>query len=234
MKPVIALYNLPSTSLNRGSTEYLGLRDKCIGCGHVVSGQFGATIRRGQFGANYNINFIENSAFTQRYFFVNPASMSAIFFFYQSSFYFANICYQSRFYFSRIFHQSRSHFTNILFINLASISAIFFSSIPLPMLFSPIPLLFHQYRYRQSRFYFSSIFHQSRFHFSNILPTHPASILAIFFYQSRFHFSKIFHQFITVTHNFLYQMCLLIEYTKLQLYTITKLYNVYLKTGKCC
>ena len=51
-----------------------------FGVGQFGVGQFGATIRRGQFGANYNINFIENPAFTQRYFFVNPASISTIFF----------------------------------------------------------------------------------------------------------------------------------------------------------
>src|SRR6218665_2860095 len=66
--------------------------------------QFTATIRLAQFGAKYDINFIESSAFIQRYsfhqfrskiLFINPASISAIF-----------------------------------FINPASISAIFFSPIP--------------------------------------------------------------------------------------------------------
>src|SRR6218665_1646636 len=113
----------------------------------VRRGQFGV----GQFGATYNINFIENPAFTQRYLFVNPASISAIF-----------------------------------FINLASISAISFSSIP--------------------------------FYFSNILLSNPASISAVVFINRASISARFFHQFITVTHNILYQMGLLIEYTKL--YTV--------------
>src|SRR6218665_117896 len=55
--------------------------------------QLGARIRLGQFGAKYDINFIENSAFIQQYsyyqsrfyfskiLFTNPASISAIFFY---------------------------------------------------------------------------------------------------------------------------------------------------------
>jgi len=58
----------------------------------IRRGQFGATIRLVQFGAKYDINFIESSAFNQQY----P------------------------------FHQSRFYFSKILFINPASISAIFF------------------------------------------------------------------------------------------------------------
>src|SRR6218665_1613014 len=58
----------------------------------IRRGQFGATIRLGQFGAKYDINFIESSAFIQRY----------------------------------SFHQFRFYFSKVLFINPASISAIFF------------------------------------------------------------------------------------------------------------
>src|SRR6218665_953074 len=58
----------------------------------IRRGQFGSTIRLGQFGAKYDINFIESSAFIQQYsfhqsrfyfsniLFFNPASNSAIFF----------------------------------------------------------------------------------------------------------------------------------------------------------
>jgi len=60
--------------------------------GQFGAGQFGATIRLGQFGAKYDMNFIENSAFIQRYsyhqsrfyfskiLFINPSSISTIFF----------------------------------------------------------------------------------------------------------------------------------------------------------
>ena len=56
----------------------------------IWRGQFGATIRLGQFGAKYDFNFIENSAFIQQYsyhqsrfyfsniIFINPASITAI------------------------------------------------------------------------------------------------------------------------------------------------------------
>ena len=96
-------------------------------------GQFGATIRPGQFGAKYIIiNFIENSATSQPYFltsrfhfsnifFINPASISTIFF-HQSRFHFGNIFHQYSFLFSiptsilAIFlHQYRFHFSNIYF-----------------------------------------------------------------------------------------------------------------------
>jgi len=60
--------------------------------GQFGAGQFSATIRLGQFGAKYDINFIENSAFIQQYsfhqsrfyisniLFFNPSCTSAIFF----------------------------------------------------------------------------------------------------------------------------------------------------------
>src|SRR6218665_781069 len=58
----------------------------------IRRGQLGATIRLGQFGAKYDINFIESSAFIQQYsfhqsrfyfskiLFINPTSISAIVF----------------------------------------------------------------------------------------------------------------------------------------------------------
>src|SRR6218665_1185728 len=99
----------------------------------IRRGQFGATIRRGQFGANYNINFIKKSSFHSALSF-RQSSFHFSNNFYQSSFHFSNILFinpllfqqyssrQSRFHFSSIFHQSHPAF----------ISAIFFSSIPLP------------------------------------------------------------------------------------------------------
>src|SRR6218665_595083 len=115
----------------------------------------------------------------------------------KSSFHSALSFRQSSFHFSNNFYQSSFHFSNILFIN---------------------PVLFQQYSSRQSRFHFSSIFHQSRFNFSNLLLINPASISVIFFINRASISAKFFHQFITVTHNVLYQMGLLIEYTKL--YTV--------------
>jgi len=69
--------------------------------------QFGATIRLGQFGAKYDINCIESSAFIQQYSF-----------------------HQSRFYFSKILFINSASISAIFFINPASISAILFSPIP--------------------------------------------------------------------------------------------------------
>jgi len=46
--------------------------------GQFGAGHFGATIRLGQFGARYDIKFVESSVFIQQYFF------------HQSRFYFSN------------------------------------------------------------------------------------------------------------------------------------------------
>src|SRR6218665_312222 len=73
-----------SIELKDRNTKYASLE----GSRTIRRGQFGV----GQFGAKYDINFIESSAFIQRY----------------------------------SFHQSRFYFSKILFINPASISAIFF------------------------------------------------------------------------------------------------------------
>ena len=56
-----------------------------------------ANVRR----ADLIINFIENPAFTQRYFSSIPPAFQQ-YFFYQSSFHFTNICYQSRWIFYKI------------------------------------------------------------------------------------------------------------------------------------
>src|SRR6218665_3382224 len=68
------------------------IRRRTIRRGHFGVGQFGATIRFGQFSAKYDNNFIESSAFIQQYsvhqsrfyfikiLFINPAFISAIFF----------------------------------------------------------------------------------------------------------------------------------------------------------
>src|SRR6218665_3173962 len=62
----------------------------------IRRGQFGATIRLGQFSAKYDINFIESSAFIQRYSF------------HQSRFYFSNIFSIIPHLFQQYsFHQSR-------------------------------------------------------------------------------------------------------------------------------
>src|SRR6218665_175360 len=117
------------------------------------------TIRRGQFGKKYNINFIENRAFTQRYSFSIPPPFQQFFLSIPLLFqqYFSSILLTFHQY---SFQQSRFHFSNILLIKSASISAIFFWPIPLPFQqnFSSIPLPFKQ-----------SSSHQSRFHICNFL-----------------------------------------------------------------
>src|SRR6218665_2034016 len=147
------------------------------------------TVRRGQFGADNSA--LDNSA---QQFVADNSAQTIILIFRKSSFHSAVSFLQSCLHFSNNFYQSSFHFNNILFIN---------------------PVLFQQYSSRQFRFYFSSIFHQSSFHFSNLLLVNPASISVIFFINRASTSARFFHQFLTITHNVLYQMGLLIEYTKL-------------------
>src|SRR6218665_650123 len=109
----------------------------------VQRGQFGATIRRGQFGTNYNINFMENPAFTQRYLFVNKADTKILYKASISAIIFINLASILAISFSSILFC----FSNILLGNPASISAVFFINPALisAIFFSSIPLPYQSY-----------------------------------------------------------------------------------------
>src|SRR6218665_2294244 len=122
------------------------------------------TIRRGQFGAKYNINFIENPVFIHHYFssiplyfgniflinlasisaisFINPASDSAVYF-HKSRGILSSISLP----FQQYFFPHSASISAIFSINFASISAILFfqSRFHFSNIFSSIPLLFQQY-----------------------------------------------------------------------------------------
>ena len=111
----------------------------------------------GQFGTKHNINFIQN-----------PASISAKF----VSYMFSSISLQ---------------FKQYLFINPASISAIFFIN---PTFLSAVFFHFQQYSFNWSRFQFSNTFSSIQLSFQQYAFISPASISAISFSSIAFSFQQ--------------------------------------------
>ena len=115
----------------------------------------------------------------QRYFFINPASVSAVYF-HQPRSILSSIPLPFQQYSSS--HQSLFYFSNTFLIN----------QLPFRQYFYTISLPFQQYYFSNPASISAVVFHQPRFLFNDIIFIKTTSISAIFCHQPRFHFSNIF------------------------------------------